>query len=75
MVTGQTLVNNGNWNHYSITVGSGHIALVQFFNNTPNQAQFRNLTLVTASVPEPETLAMWLFGMALAGVAARRRRS
>lgn len=66
------MLNNGGWQTENIYVGSGHIALAQFFMTPLGQAEFKNLILTP--VPEPETSAMLLAGIGLIGCVVRTRK-
>jgi hypothetical protein len=78
-VAASTLLNSGAFAYqhftYNLTATAASTTVAFTFRNDPAFFDLDNVavTAVTAPVPEPETWA--LFGLGLAAVAARRRRS
>jgi hypothetical protein len=73
----QTNFNLPGWTHYSFSglVASSNSTLLTFASrNIPDYNGFDNIP-VTAAVPEPETYAMLLAGLALIGAAVKRRKA
>lgn len=72
---------DSNASHYSYTVsgltGGSHTLQFKGVNNTSasDSTLFLNNVSVTAAVPEPETYAMMMAGLAMVGVVARRRKA
>jgi len=73
----RTNFNLQGWAHYSITglVADSTSSVLMFSSrNTPGYNGFDNIS-ITAAVPEPETYAMLLAGLALIGAAVKRRKA
>jgi hypothetical protein len=73
----RTNFNLPTWTHYTITglVADSSTSVLKFGSrNDPGYNSFDNITL-TAAVPEPETYAMLLAGLALIGATVKRRKA
>ena len=73
-LTRGALSNPGVYSTYTITSTTG-ISRFAFSGSASGNTSIDNLIAVTSAVPEPETYALMLAGLAAVGFAAKRRRA